>query len=178
MQVFADKHRTVEEVSEDPWLIEVLLDIRPGTEMSLANGAAAALIVGTNQPTFRVNGLVKSSLDGLEFNYGAAVADVEIPTDWLHDEAQLFEVRASAIEATTPVRFAVSLKPDGTGSVDLAALIGGLGLQPGLRRVVVGSLHVWVMRELCSARASCTGLAYLASLTVCGSATASVQRIW
>lgn len=126
-----------EEVSEDPQLIEVLLDIRPGTEMSLANGAAAARIVGTNQPTFRVNGLVKSSLDGLEFNYGAAVADVEIPTDWLHDEAQLFEVRASAIEATTPVRFAVSLKSDGTGSVDLAALIGGLGLQPGLRRVVV-----------------------------------------
>jgi hypothetical protein len=54
--------RRVSRSIDSPKLIEVALEVRPGAEVVLENGSARVCIVGSNQPTFVLNGTVKGSL--------------------------------------------------------------------------------------------------------------------
>lgn len=121
-------------VSEEPQLIECELEVRPGGELTLANGAARVVIEGHNQPAFTLSGLSKVSLERIEFFYGHLGAEVEVPKDWLLAGQGGFEVRVSSGLTTTIVP--VNLTEDGRGTAQLQEAIDRLGLSDGLHRVV------------------------------------------
>jgi hypothetical protein len=123
-----------EEVSESPQLIEVALDVRPGTELVLRNGPARVVLLGTNQPTFSLKGLVKGSLERVDFWYGAVEADVEVPPDWRQAGAT-YELRVSCDKHQRLVL--LTLDSAGKAHGSLASAIESLPTGAGLRRLVI-----------------------------------------
>ncbi|MBS0437054.1 MAG: hypothetical protein JSR75_19580 [Proteobacteria bacterium] len=123
------------EVNESPKLVEVALEVRPGAEVVLENGPARLCIVGSNQPTFVLNGTVKGSLERLEVWYGAMDAAVEVPLDWREAGIASFELRVTSDEHRALVP--VTLDSDGRARVRLHEAIQGLPVKPGLRRLVI-----------------------------------------
>jgi hypothetical protein len=123
------------EVNESPKLVEVALDVRPGADVVLENGSTRVCIVGSNQPTFTLNGPVKGSLERLEFWYGTMVAAVEVPLEWRQAAGTAFEVRVASDEHHERVQ--ATLDADGNAQVPLLEAIQALELKPGLRRLVI-----------------------------------------
>lgn len=123
-----------EEVSESPQLVEVALDIRPGVEVVLQNGPARVVLVGTNQPTFSLQGSAKGSLERVEFRYGAVEAAVEVPADWRQANST-FELRVTCENHQRLVL--LTLDSDGKAKGSLASAIESLPAAAGLRRLVI-----------------------------------------
>ena len=123
------------EVSEKPRLVEVPFVVRPGAEFVIKNGIATVNIWGHNQPSLSLTGSVKASLEGVEFWYGNIEAQVEVPTEWLQGGSSHFEVRVVQGEnrAATEVR----LDESGSATVPLGTAISQLGVESGLRRIVL-----------------------------------------
>lgn len=124
-----------EEVCEAPRLVEVLLDIRPGSEVALVNGPAKVCFVGHNLPSFRIEGAEKESLEHSVFRHGSIRALVEIPLEWRQAGQQSYEIRISSddLHGTAPL----NLDSNGVADVELSSLIRALKIQPGMRRVVI-----------------------------------------
>ena len=123
-----------EEVSETPHLTEVMLTIRSGEELVIANGPAKVTLAGQNLPSFRLEGKAKAGLERVEFFFGQLMAVVEIPSDWRQSQ-QAYEVRVSCGESMC--RLPVMLSAEGTALVSLQDGIQASGIKPGLRRLVV-----------------------------------------
>ena len=124
-----------EEVSEKPLLVEVALNVRPGTEQSVKNGPASVAILGQNQPSLEINGKLKGSLEGVEFLYGPLNARVEVPADWLQGSTSNFEIRV--LHGDRRVALPMHLDESGRASVSLAAAFDELQMVGGLWRVVL-----------------------------------------
>ena len=122
------------EVSEEPQLIELVLDVRPGAQCTLINGPACVLIEGQNQPSFTLSGISKVSLERVEFYFGQLKATVEIPRDWLLAGQNGFEVRVSS--GLNRVTAPMQLDADGRGTVHLPDVVSRLGLKDGMHRLV------------------------------------------
>lgn len=123
------------EVCGRPLLVEVPMEIRPGSERSLENGPAGITIVGENQPTFSLSGSVKGSLERLDFWYGELNAMVEVPHEWLQTGVTGFDVRVVHGDQKAAVR--VALNDAGQAKVWVSAAIVELGVPPGMRRLVL-----------------------------------------
>lgn len=122
------------EVSESPCLVEVPLDLRPGSEVVLKNGPASVRIVGEERPSLTLTGQSKASLEGIEFWYHGLQVAFEVPADW-RASSQSFELRVR--QGENQVSVPIALTPDGKGAIDLLATLGRMGLKPGLQRVVL-----------------------------------------
>lgn len=122
------------EVSERPLLVEVSLDVRPGSEQILRNGPASVTIVGENQPTFSLSGSFKGSLEHLDVWYGELNANVDVPLEWLEVGATSFEVRVA--NGDQQVSVPMVLDASGKASVSLTAAIETLRIPPGVHRLV------------------------------------------
>lgn len=123
------------EAGERPLLVEVPLDVRPGSEQLLENGPASVCIVGENQPTFSLSGTLKGSLERQEFWYGNLDAMVEVPQEWLQGGARDFEVRIG--HGDERVAVPALLDESGRTQVSLGIAITKLGTLAGVRRLVV-----------------------------------------
>lgn len=123
------------EVNESPLLVEVPLEIRPGTELVLKNGPAAVVLIGQNQPSMSLIGLSKMSLERVEYWYGDVEAHIEIPADWTLNTASQFEVRIlnGDRRATIPL----NLDESNRSVVKVSDAISRLGLESGIRRLVL-----------------------------------------
>lgn len=123
------------EVNESPLLVEVPIEIRPGTEVLIKNGPVAVSLVGQNQPSLSLSGPSKGSLEGHEFWYGGVEAHIEIPAEWLQNTVGHFEVRVVHGDR----RAVVPVKLDEThrAVVQLSSAISQLGLGGGLWRLVL-----------------------------------------
>ncbi len=124
-----------EEVSEKPFLVEVPLNVRPGTEQTVENGPASVVILGQNQPSLTLGGRLKGSLEGLEFWYGPLDVTVEVPGDWLQASTAEFELRV--LHGDRMVALPFSLDDSGRASVSLASAFTALKMEGGLWRVVL-----------------------------------------
>jgi hypothetical protein len=135
-----------EEVSESPLLVEVLVTLRPGSDVAIANGSAQVVLAGQNLPSFRIEAAVKAGLERTEFHYDALTAAVEIPKDWRAAGLQAYELRVSS--GPFICRIPVALDEDGAGSIrfDQALAVGGL--QPSMLRLVVELARVGDARTL------------------------------
>jgi hypothetical protein len=123
------------EVNESPLLVEVPLEIRPGTELILKNGPAAVVLVGQNQPSLALIGLSKMSLERLEYWYGEAEAHIEIPAEWLISTTSQFEVRV--IHGDRRATLPLNLDESHRAVVKVSEAISQLGLESGMKRLVV-----------------------------------------
>ena len=123
------------EVNESPLLVEVPLEIRPGTELILKNGPAAVVLVGQNQPSMSLIGLSKMSLEGLEYWYSEVEAHIEIPADWLLNTTSQFEVRV--VNGDRRATIPLNLDESNRAVVKVSDAISRLGLENGIRRVVL-----------------------------------------
>ncbi|MGF6808587.1 hypothetical protein OKW30_003713 [Paraburkholderia sp. Clong3] len=124
-----------EEVCEQPRLVEVSLDVRPGVETALVNGPAQVLIAGHNLPSFRLGGAFKESLEHIEFQYGKLTVTVEVPADWRQAGQQVYELRVACGAARQGVP--VVLDGEGRSCVELGDVVRLLKLPPGMRRLVI-----------------------------------------
>lgn len=134
------------EVNDSPRLVEVPLEVRPGTELVIKNGPAAVTILGHNQPSLILSGMVKESLEGLEFWFGDIWAQVEVPPEWLQSGTARYEVRVIHRDRTSA--FPVQLSECGMVSVQLASAISDLGIGAGLWRLVLELGRVGEARAL------------------------------
>lgn len=124
-----------EEVNESPLLVEVPVELRPGSELVIKNGTAAVTILGQNQPSLTLEGRTKASLEGQEFWYGDIEAQVEIPAEWLQSDTPLFEIRI--VHGDNKASIPVQLDDSGRGSMGLSHAISELGISGGLWRLVL-----------------------------------------
>jgi|GEM_PF-1309067 len=123
------------ETCEHPLLVEVPLEVRPGSEQQLQNGPASVCIVGENQPTFSLSGASKGSLERQEFWFGSLEVLVEVPQEWLEHGPRSFEMRIG--HGDNQVALPVSLDESRHARVSLDIAIAELGILPGVRRLVV-----------------------------------------
>ena len=135
-----------EEVGDSPHLTEVLVAIRPGVEVVIANGPANVKLVGENLPSFNLDAKVKAGLERVEFLYDTLIVAVEIPKDWRLAGQQSYELRVSS--GAFSCRLPLALDADGTGSMSLDQGLQSSGLKPGLRRLVVELARVGDARTL------------------------------
>ncbi|MEX8501557.1 MAG: hypothetical protein AB3X41_00735 [Leptothrix ochracea] len=133
-----------DEVSDAPHLVEVLVTLHPGSDVSIVNGSAYVRLAGQNLPSFRLEGTLKAGLERVEFHYGALSAAVEIPQDWR--QAQAYEMRVSSGSFSCPIH--VVLDQDGTGTVRLDEALTTGDVQPGVLRLVVELARVGEARTL------------------------------
>lgn len=124
-----------EEVNESPLLVEMHLDVWPGAELLIKNGPATVTILGQNQPSLTLSGMMKGSLEGLELWYRDIKAQVEVPTEWVQSSQTLFEVRI--VHGGRKAALPVSLDESGRASVELSDAISALGIGGGLWRLVL-----------------------------------------
>lgn len=124
-----------DEVNESPLLVEVPLEVRPGAEVLIKNGAAAVTLVGQNQPSLSLVGPAKGSLEGLEFWYADLVAHIEVPAEWLQNTSGQFEVRV--VHGDRRAAVPVLLDETRRAVVRLSDAIAELGLGGGLWRMVL-----------------------------------------
>lgn len=123
------------EVSEDPQLVEVPFDVRPGLESNFANGSVCVAIAGQNLPSFRLDGKAKAGLEQVEFYHGSLVAKVEIPPDWRQAGQQGFELRVTS--GASSCQLPLPMSEDGTGCIEIQDAFLSIGLKPGLQRLVI-----------------------------------------
>lgn len=134
------------EISDEPQLVEVPLQIRPGAELELFNGPARVDITGQNLPSFRLDGKLKAGLERVEFYYGHLNGKIEIPPDWRQAGQQAFEVRVSSGGAIQ--RLPLALSEDGTCEVELQSALPQLDVKPGMRRLVIELGRIGEARSL------------------------------
>jgi hypothetical protein len=135
-----------EEVSDTPHLVEVLVELRPGTDVEIANGPARVVLAGQNLPSFRLDGAAKAGLERVEFRYGPLTACVEIPQDWREVGHPGYEIRVSS--GSVSCRLPVGLDADGSGTVRLDESLSASGVQPGMLRLVVELARIGDSRTL------------------------------
>ena len=138
-----------DEVSGSPRLVEVPLEVRPGAELVLMNGPAAVAVHGENQPSFSLDGTIKASLEGAEFWYGALLAEVEIPVEWLCSDTCSFEVRVfCGDQHDQKISIPVVLDGVGKATVNISGALAKLAVLGGLRRIVLELARVGEARTL------------------------------
>jgi hypothetical protein len=123
------------EINESPLIVEMPLEIRPGSEFQIKNGPAFVTLLGQNQPSLLLGGPSKGSLEGLVFWYGDFEAHIEVPIDWLRDTTSQFELRVVHGDRTESL--ALQLDDNQRATVKLSDAIARLGLGSGLRRLVL-----------------------------------------
>lgn len=122
-------------VSESPMLVEIPVEIRPGSELLIKNGPAAVSFVGQNQPLLTLSGHSKGSLEGLKFWYSDVVAHIEVPIDWVQNTTGQFEVRV--VHGHRRTSLPVELDENRRAVVNLFEAIARLDLESGLWRLVL-----------------------------------------
>lgn len=141
-----DEAETAELISEQPKLVEVPVDLRPGAHVCLRRGAATVDFVGQESPAVRLEGPSKTSTERLEVFWGQLTAHVDLPSEF--EASGQLELRVRA-HGTVTVRVPIN-DPAAEGGlvVPLAPAIEQLAVPPGLVRLHVEVGRVGEVRSL------------------------------
>lgn len=133
---FSPNDIETDELSDAPPLFTFTLSLRPGETRVLANGPASLEVRADSEPLIDWQGNAHASKDGVEFIFGQAGLEVEIPTDWL-DIGAHYELTLMPSGAGTEKIIPLAVDAEGRSIIDLSAIAAGENWKPGLIRLLV-----------------------------------------